>query len=111
TWQKDQSQHYLSNCVDKESDVVFRRARQNAVAQTADPTGPRLIPKRREIASQELLQFVPFTQQQSLIEVALNKTVGKEIEGLAKIPTGINSDSGQATIHEKLITQVSRLSA
>src|SRR5215831_16363434 len=37
TWQIDLSLHYLSNCVNKKSDIVFRRHRENTVAQPTDP--------------------------------------------------------------------------
>src|SRR5713101_1144007 len=49
TWQKDQSLHYLSYCVYEESHVVFRRVRQNSMAQTADPTGAILLLQRFKI--------------------------------------------------------------
>jgi len=47
------------------------------MAQTANPTRRQLIPKRREIASQMLLELTSLIQEQRLIEVALNKAFGK----------------------------------
>jgi DNA-binding transcriptional regulator LsrR (DeoR family) len=80
------------------------------VAQAANPSRPRLVHERFEISHQALPEFMRFTKQQGLIEVALNKTLAEEIEGFTHIPTGINPYSGEPSVSEQRITQVSRLS-
>src|SRR5436189_3831858 len=67
TWQINLSLHYLSNCVNKKSDVIFRRPRQNAMTQTTNPPGPFMSFQRRQIISQVLLQFIARGMQQPLI--------------------------------------------
>src|SRR5258706_262815 len=54
-WQINQSLHYLSDCVNKKSNIILRCARQDAMAQAADPTRPFLIRNRCKVSIQMLL--------------------------------------------------------
>src|ERR1043166_3353006 len=56
TWRINLSLHYLSHCVNKKSDIVFRRFRQHAVTESANPPCGRIPNHLCEIAPQMFLQ-------------------------------------------------------
>src|SRR2546423_1976669 len=77
TWRINLSLHYLSDCINKKSDIVFRRFRQNAVTQTANPTGRLRSRHRLKKRAQVSLEFAALAQQQRLIEVPLDEATRK----------------------------------
>src|SRR5437868_10169794 len=109
TWRINLSLHYLSNCINKKPDVIFRRGGKNAMPQTANPAGPGALFQRPEIIIEMLFQIVTRRVQQGLIEVALHKAAGRNIECCAYIPAMIDSDSSKAAIAEKRVAQMRRL--
>src|SRR5581483_6243595 len=94
--------------VNKQSHIVFRRARQYAMTKAANPTGPFAILHRFQIAIKVLLQVLARRVQQSLIEVTLNETVGRNIERVAEIPRVIDADT-QEFGSDKPVLQMGRL--
>src|ERR1041384_2980529 len=108
-WQTNQSLHYLSNFIHKQSHIVFRRARQNAMAEPANPAGPFSILERAEISIQMLLQFFSARMQQSLIEVALDESTRRNIERFTDVPSMIDTDAGKTCAGKERVTQVRRL--
>src|ERR1043166_2375869 len=63
TWQINRSLHYLSNGVNKESDIIFRRPGQDAVTQPANPPGACAAGQRFKISLQVGLQIIAISQQ------------------------------------------------
>src|SRR5438874_8724945 len=63
TWQINRSLHYLSNGVNEESDIFFRRPGQNAVTQPANPPGAFAAGQRFKISFQVSFQIIAISQQ------------------------------------------------
>src|ERR1051325_7127228 len=79
------------------------------MTEPANPAGPFTILERIKIAVEMLLQIRTVGLQQSLIEIALHKTVGRNIESFADVPAMIDADSGEIAAGEECITQMRRL--
>src|SRR5437867_4921942 len=63
TSQINRSLHYLSNGVNEESNIIFRRPGQDAVTQSANPPGAFAAAQRFKISFQVCFQIFAISQQ------------------------------------------------
>src|SRR5581483_6253023 len=102
------SSQYLPHGFDKQPHITFGRARQDAVAQTADPAVALGFAQRRQVARQTTLQLRALKQEQRRIEIALHKAAWEQLKRFAQIPTIIHANTGELACGKERRAQVCR---